>query len=140
MSLGSGGLGTGNILDGLIHPDLLDSLERVYLAVCTVQESTETKRQNGEIINEWTAVSNLTGLRGIFAAAAAAEKRGQALTVQTATHVLDLQGYYPDAAVTMRAMMYTAVSGGISQAYNIVAVVHDSQSAQTRLELEIVSH
>ncbi len=140
MALGNGGLGSNGVLDTIMHPDLLASLNRFYPSVVTIEESTQTRRPNGEIVSEWTAVPNLTGLRGIFAGKNAAEKRGAALTAQTATHVLDLQGYYPDAVVTMRAMVYTAVSNGLSRAFNIVAVVHDSQSEQTRLELEEVSH
>ncbi len=140
MALGNGGLGSNGVLNTLIHPDLLASLARFYPSVVTIEESTQTRRPNGEIVDEWTAVSNLTGLRGIFAGKAAAEKRGAALTVATATHVLDLQGYYPDIVVTHRAMVQTAVSNGLSRAYNIVAVVHDSQSQQTRLELEEVKH
>lgn len=140
MALGNGGLGSNGVLDTIMHPDLLASLNRFYPSVATIEESTQTRRPNGEIVDEWTAVSNLTGLHGIFAGKAAAEKRGAALTVATATHVLDLQGYFPDVVVTMRAMVYTAVSNGLATAFNIVAVVHDSQSEQTRLELEEVNH
>lgn len=140
MALGNGGLGSGGVLDTLMHTGLLDSLNRFYPTVCTMQELTQARRPNGELVNEWTAVSGLAGLRGNFAGAAAAEKRGAVLTVQTATHVLDLQGYYPDVVVTMRAMVYTAVINGLAKAFNIAAVVHDSQSQQTRLELEEVKH
>ncbi|MCA9999468.1 MAG: hypothetical protein KDE56_27080 [Anaerolineales bacterium] len=138
MALGNGGLGSNGVLDTIMHGGLLGSLSRFYPAVCTIEQSTPTKRPNGELVNVWTAV--LTGLRGSFAGAAAAEKRGVALTVQTATHVLDLQGYFPDVVVTMRAMVYTAVSNGLTIAYNIAAVVHDSHANQTRLELEQVNH
>lgn len=140
MALGNGGLGSNGVLDTLVHSDLLASLARFYPAVATIEESTPTRRPNGEPVDVWTAVSNLTGLRGIFAGKGAAEKRGATLTVQTATHVLDLQGYCPDAVVTMRAMVYTAVSNGLARPFNIVAVKHDSQSQQTRLELEEVNH
>jgi hypothetical protein len=140
MALGNGGLGSNGVLDTLIHADLLASLNRFYPAVVTIEESTPTRRPNGEPVDAWAAVPSMTGLRGIFAGKGAAEKRGATLTVQTATHVLDLQGYYPDAAVTMRATVYTAVTNGLSRAFNIVAVVHDSQSQQTRLELEEVNH
>lgn len=137
MALGNGGLGSNGVLNTIIHPEMLASLARFYPAVATIEESTQTRRPNGEIVDEWTAVSNLTGLRGIFAGKAAAEKRGAALTVATATHVLDLQGYYPAIVVTNRV---TAVSGSVTAAYNVVAVKHDSQSGQTRLELELVNH
>ena len=140
MALGNGGLGSNGVLDTIMHPELLASLGRFYPAVATIEESIQAKRPNGEIIDVWTAVPEMTALRGSFAGKAAAEKRGAALTVATATHVLDLQGYYPDIVVTHRAMVQTAVSGGLSRAYNIVAVVHDSQSQQTRLELEEVNH
>ena len=140
MALGNGGLGSNGVLDTIMHADLLGSLNRFYPAICTIEESTEIRLPNGEPKNTWTPVSGLTGLRGIFAGAAAAEKRGTALTVQSATHVLDFQGYYPDIVVTYRAMVQTAVSNGLSIAYNIAAVVHDSQSQQTRLELEEVKH
>lgn len=140
MALGNGGLGSGGVLDTIMHPELLDSLNRFYPALVTIQESAQTRQANGEIVNEWTAVSNLTALTAILASAAAAEKRGTALTVQTATHVLDLQGYYPDIVVTQRAVVYTAVGGGLTRTFNIVAVHHDSQSQQTKLELEEVNH
>jgi head-tail adaptor len=141
VALGNGGLGIGGILDTIIHPDLLGSLNRFYPATVTIQASAQTRQANGEIANAWTAVSTaLTNITGILASAAAAEKRGTALTVQTATHVLDLQGYYPAIVVTHRAVVYTAVSGGLTRTLNIVAVNHDSQSRQTKLELEEVNH
>jgi len=141
MALGNGGLGDGGVLDTIMHPDLLASLDRFYPAAVTIQVATETRRPNGEIINTWAAVSTaLTDLSGILASASAAEKRGVVLTVQTATHVLDLQGYYSAIVVTNRALVVTAVSGGLTVAFNIVAVKHDSQANQTRLELEEVSH
>jgi head-tail adaptor len=141
MALGNGGLGSGGVLDTIMHPELLDSLNRFYPATVTIQVSTQTRRANGEIVNEWTAVSAaLTNITGILASAAAAERRGAVLTVQTATHVLDLQGYYPDIVVTHRAVVVTAVSSGLTRTLNIVAVHHDSQSQQTKLELEEVNH
>lgn len=140
MALGNGGLGSNGVLDTIMHPDLLASLNRFYPAVATIEESTPTRRPNGEPVDVWTAVPSMTALRGSLASKAAAEKRGAALTVATATHVLDLQGYFPDVVVTHRAMVHTAVANGLSRAFNIVAVVHDSQSQQTRLELEEVNH
>lgn len=127
-------LGSGNVLDGLIHPDLLDSLHRAYPAVVNIQVNTPTKRPNGELVDNWANHAQLGVINGLLAAALPRnERRGPALTVQTATHVLDLRGHYPAIEVTHRAVI-----GGA--AYNIAAVVHDSQSAQTRLELEIVTH
>ena len=141
MALGNGGLGSGGVLDTIMHPELLASLNRFYPATATIQAATETRRPNGEIVNTWTAVSSaLTDITGILASASAAEKRGVVLTVQSATHVLDLQGHYPAILETQRALVVTAVSGGLTVAFNIVAVKHDSQSQQTRLELEEVSH
>lgn len=141
MALGNGGLGSNGVLDTIMHADLLASLNRFYPARLTVQANTGTRRPNGEIVEAWTAVSAaLTNLSGILASASAAEKRGVVLTVQSATHVLDLQGYYPAITVLHRASVATAVSGGMTIAFNIVAVKHDSQSNQTRLELEQVNH
>ena len=140
MALGNGGLGSSSALHTIMHPGLLGSLNQFFPAVATIEESTQVRRPNGEVISEWTAVPNMTARRGILAGKAAAEKRGAALTVASATHVLDLQGYYPDVVVTHRAMVHTAVANGLSRAFNIVAVVHDSQSEQTRLELEEVNH
>lgn len=141
MALGNGGLGSGGVLDTIMHADLLASLDRFYPARVTIQVTTETRRPNGEAIKTWTAVSfALTNLSGILASASAAEKRGVVLTVQSATHILDLQGYYPAIVETHRASVVTAVSGGMTVAFNIVAVKHDSQSNQTRLELEAVNH
>ena len=141
MALGNGGLGSNGVLDTIMHADLLGSLNRFYPARATIQENTGSKRPNGETVPTWTAVSAaLTNISGFLASASAAEKRGVALTVQSATHVLDLQGYYPAIVVTQRAYVVTAVSGGLTVAFNIVAVKHDSQSEQTRLELEQVNH
>jgi hypothetical protein len=141
MALGNGGLGSGGVLDTITHPELLASLDRFYPALATIQQNIGARRPNGEIIDTWTAVSSaLTNITGILANASAAEKRGMALTVATATHVLDLQDYYPAILVTHRALVQTAVSGGLTVAFNIVAVKHDSQSQQTKLELEEVNH
>lgn len=133
MSLGTGGLGSDGILNGLVHPDLLASLHRAYPATANIQVNTPTKRANGELVDVWANHATLINLPGLLAAAGASERRGAALTVQTATHILDLRSYQPAIEVTHRAVV-----GGTT--YNIVAVVHDSQSTMTRLELEIVNH
>lgn len=131
-------LGSNSVLDTLTHPDLLTSISRAYPAVVEIQTGTATRNADGQPVTTWeTAVT----ARGIFSVAPPlSERRRTDLTVQTATHVLDLQGYYPAVAVTQRAVVNTAVSDGISKTLNIVAVHHDSQNRQTKLELEEVNH
>lgn len=132
-------LGSSNVLNRMVHPDLHGSLDLAYPAVVTIQEPTESQGDDYSIERTWTAVSDLTAVNGILAAARADEVRRAALTGVTITHVLDLQSYHPEILPTHRALV-RRVSGDTAETFNITGVKHDSQGRSTRLELEQVSH
>ena len=132
-------LGSDSTLNTLVHPGLLDSIPRVYQAVVEIQKATITQAADGEEVHNWTTVITT---RGIFAKASAVarENRMQILTVTNAEYVLDLNGYWPEIEVTHRAIVHSNIGGGLDLILNIKRVDHDSQAAQTRLELEKVDH
>lgn len=127
------GLGTDSVLDSIFHPGLRGALGRFFPTSVTIQAATVTQRPNGEQVKTWATF--LTGLRGNLARSTRAnvEQRGTTLTVVPAAWALNLAGYYPQITVEHRVLV-----GGT--AYNIAAVVHDSLSESTRLELERTTH
>lgn len=132
-------LGSTSVLDTIVHPQLLASLGRVYRAVVEIQQETKTRQSNGETTSTWTTVTVARGTLAI-ASSVSTENRQEALTVANASHVLDLQGYYPRIELTQRAKVRTAIGYGEDLIFNITRINHDSQQRQTRLELEQVSH
>ncbi len=127
------GLGTDSVLDSVIHPGLHAALPRFYPTLATIQEATQTRRPNGEIVETWATVVVVTGNLA-RAPQADGEVRGGTQTIVPAEWVLNLTGYYPEIEVEQRA---TTADG---TAYNILAVIHDSLSESTKLELERVVH
>lgn len=127
------GLGSDSALDSIVHPGLHAALGRFFPTSVTIQAATVTQRPNGEQVKTWSTF--LAGLRGNLARTARAnmEERGTTLTTVPAEWALNLAGYYPQITVEHRALV-----GGT--AYNIAAVVHDSLSESTRLELERTTH
>lgn len=140
-------LGTGNTLDRLVHPALLDNLARAFPSLATVQAATETQTVNGEIEQSWANVAGLVNLPCILAEGGtggvfAREQRRMEKTAVSFGHVCDLRGYYPGILVTHRVVVSSKAPDCLStrsDTYNITGVIHDSQARQTRLELEVVS-
>jgi hypothetical protein len=132
-------LGSNSVLDTLVHVDLLDSINRAYLAVVDIQYESVTQATDGEEIITWVDHATMVNIGGTLAKSIAMgqERRTTALTVSRSTLILDLDDYYPDITDTHRANVTT---GTVTQAYNIFQVVHDSQRTYTRLELEEVEH
>lgn len=123
------GLGTDSVLDSIVHPDLHGALSKFYPTLAEIQAGAVSQRANGEQVVVWTTVivayGNMTR--------ADAEQRGQSLTTVSAEWVLNLAGWYPAITVAHRVYLGGAI-------YNIAAVVHDSLSESTRLELERTVH
>jgi len=127
------GLGSDSALNSIVHPGLHAALGRFFPTSVTIQAATVTQRPNGEQVKTWATF--LTGLRGNLARSTrtSLEQRGTTLTTVPAEWALNLAGHYPTITVEHRA----TVDG---TAYNIAAVIHDSLSASTRLELERTAH
>jgi hypothetical protein len=128
------GLGE-SVLDTVVHPRMLQTLEDFYPSEVTIQAKTTLGRKpNGEEVIAWADVSGLTGLRGNLAdpGRTVYERRSTDLTRTTQAPGLNLAGYYPEITVLHRAI----VDG---TAWNITAVHHDSLGSVTRLELERVT-
>lgn len=132
------GLGAGNPLNNLVHPGLHAALEqRFYPTDVVVERSVVTLRPNGEQAVVWEPW--LLGLRGNLARPARAnqERREAAQTTVAAEWALNLTGWYPQITVEHRVV---ATVNGQAETFNIAAVVHDSLSESTRLELERTVH
>lgn len=127
------GLGDGSVLAGIVHPGLHVTLTQFFPTVVSVQTGTQTRRPNGEIVTTWESVVVCSGNLA-RAPRTELETRGGAQTVVPAGWVLNLAGYFPEIEVEQRAVTADG------QVFNITAVVHDSLSESTQLELERVTH
>ena len=129
-------LGTNSVLDTIAHPDLLDSLERIYPATAAIQSNTPTQNADGQLIDNWTTFLTVDGSFAIDRKTAD-EHRLEPLTIVTRKWILDVQGYQPTITVEHQAVV---TSGLMTLTCNILRVNHDSQAQSTRLELEQVEH
>lgn len=127
------GLGAESVLGGLVHPGLHEALPLFYPTTAMIQAGTQTRRPNGEIVMTWETVLTATGNLA-RAPRTELETRGGAQTVVPAGWVLNLAGYFPEIEVEQRAVTADG------QVFNIVAVIHDSLSGSTKLEVERVTH
>ena len=135
-------LGTNSVLDTLVHNSLLDSIQRAYQAIVSIQVETVTQAADGEEIIVWVNHATMVNLNGTLAKASGSvgtEQRRTDLTVSRSTLILDLAGYYPDITDEMRAYVTTPKNGRV-QPFNIMQVLHTSQNTYTRLEIEEVAH
>ena len=134
-------LGTNSVLDTLVHNSLLDSIQRAYQAIVSIQVETVTQAADGEEIIVWVNHATMVNLNGTLARSASVgtEQRRTDLTVSRSTLSLDLAGYYPDITDEMRAYVTTPKNGRV-QPFNIMQVLHASQNTYTRLEIEEVAH
>ena len=134
-------LGTNSVLDTLVHNSLLDSIQRAYQAIVSIQVETVTQAADGEEIIVWVNHATMVNLNGTLSKSGAvgSERRRTDLTVSRSTLILDLAGYYPDITDEMRAYVTTPKNGRV-QPFNIMQVLHASQNTYTRLEIEEVAH
>lgn len=126
------GLGSDSALDTIVHAGLHEALPKFYPTLVEIQAVTETRRPNGEIIETWATVIVTYG-NVARAPRSLLERRIGEMTQAPAGWVANLDGYFPAITVNHRAYIG-------SEAWNIAAVVHDSLSKITRLELEKVAH
>lgn len=132
-------LGTDSTLNTIIHPDLHDSLPRIYPSIVTIQAVTESKAEDHSLQETWADVPGLVDITGALAPATAREIRLAMMTNTVITHVLDLRDYYPQITNKHRVQAKRAAND-TEQTFNITGVKFDSQGRSTRLELEQVSH
>lgn len=105
---------------------------KFYPSSVTMQTRTDTRDSYGQPIPSWANVVALTSLPCRIAAISADEQPGPNKTLVTATHSINLAGYYSTITVLMRAVV-SAVN------YDIIAVEHDSEHVTTRLRVKLVS-
>ena len=131
------GLGSASALDTIVHEGLHATLGRFFPAAVVIQQAAITRRPNGEQVETWGTF--LSGLYGNLARTTkdGGERRGETNTTAMAVLALNLRGHYPTITIEHRALV---TIGGTATVYNITAVVHDSLSESTRLELERVDH
>ena len=119
----------------LIHPDMLSSLPDHFSSTCTIQESTETRADSGQITDSWAALAGHVDIPcavGQGRGPAAEQRSGMAIVVTTG-HVIALAGHYPDITTRMRAVVDEAN-------WNILDIRHDpTAGAYTQLMVEAVS-
>jgi hypothetical protein len=132
------GLGAGSVLDSVVHPGLHAALvEKFYPTDVVVERASVVLRPNGEQVVAWEPW--LLGLSGNLARAPRAnlEQRGPTQTTTGAEWSLNLAGWYPQITVEHRVVV---TLNGQAEMWNIRAVVHDSLSESTRLEVERTVH
>lgn len=119
---------------GLVHPLMLTTLGSDFFpADVAIQAATESQASDGQVTRTWADVSGLDELDGrLGPASEAQERRLPGLVVVGVTHVLALAGYYGSITTAHRAVVD-------DDAFNVLAVRHDGNSASTWLGLEVVS-
>jgi hypothetical protein len=75
----------------------------------------------------------------MLALATTSERRTTIFTNVEYTHQLDLDGYYPEILITHQIIVGRE-QGNEGEAFNIMAISHDSQNTRTRLALDKVTH
>lgn len=131
------GLGSNSALSSIVHPGLHAALEKFYPTDVVVERAVVELRPNGEQVVAWEPW--LMGLWGNLARAPRAnlERRGAEQTTTTAEWSLNLAGWYPQITVEQRVVVTV---DGQAEVWNIQAVVHDSLSESTRLDVERTVH
>ena len=135
-------LGSDSSLNELIHPGLLSAIERAYPSIVDVQVKTVVISQDGEEVLTWANHVTMINIPGILAKSGAVgqERRRVDLTIARSTLILDLASYYPDIDINDHRVYIITPQDGRIETFNILQVLHDSQTKTTRLELEDVEH
>lgn len=114
---------------------MLTSLPDHFSSTCTIQESTETRADSGQITDSWADLAGHVDIPcavGQGRGPAAEQRNGMAIVVTTG-HVIALAGHYPDITTRMRAVVDDAT-------WNIRDIRHDpTAGAYTQLMVEAVS-
>ena len=124
------------MLRPIINPRMVANQRRIRRSFVAVQEPTEVRGDDYSVITEWQTV---IACWGMLALATTSERRTAAFTNVTYTHELDLDGYYPEILITHQIVVGRE-QGNEGEAFNIMAISHDSQNTRTRLALDKVTH
>ncbi len=119
-----------------IHPRLFEQLADFYPDFCNIQEASSPQDTTGQpIVSAWADKPGHTGIRcrrsPTSAPGISTERKRSNVVFTVATHAIELAGYYPGIREKMRAV----VAG---QAFDIVSVESDGNSAMTRLVCQVV--
>ncbi|MCB0056471.1 MAG: hypothetical protein KDE45_05575 [Caldilineaceae bacterium] len=126
----------------IVHPRRHTNQRRAYRQTCTIQEATETRQPNGEVVLTWADVGGLTALPCVFANEAGLgrvsrqERRKSDATDVVATYLCALGGHYAAITEQHRAAITDERTPNLRGYYNIIGIDHDSQASTTRLRLE----
>jgi len=120
-----------NMASRLVHPRMMERLERDFFAQsCTIEEATTTRNVLGEVsLSGWE--TKYTAVPCHLAAAGGGERRTNQQVYLEATHTIALAGQYTDLNEQMRAVVD-------EQAYEILLAETDSEGAMTRLTCRII--
>ncbi len=124
------------MLRPIIHPRMVANQRRIRRSFVAVQEPTQARADDYSVTTEYQTV---IACWGMLALATTSERRTAAFTNVEYTHQLDLDGYYPEILVTHQIIVGRE-QGNEGEAFNIMAISHDSQNTRTRLALDKVTH
>lgn len=114
----------------IVHPDMLANLTGFYASTCTIQQATVTQNAVYEDVETWANLH--VGVACAVAPASGGEVKRPDQTYVSATHMVNLAGYYPTVTERMRVLVNGLV-------LDILLVVHDSHQKTTRLTCEVVT-
>lgn len=114
----------------IVHPNMLTNLAGFYTSSCTIQQATVTQNVVYEDVEAWANLH--VGVPCAVAPPSGGEVKLSDQTYVTATHMVNLAGYYPTITERMRVL----VNGLI---LDILLVTHDSHQKTTRLTCEVVT-
>ncbi len=118
-------------LRSIIHPSVHAALPGHFPATCTIQENTPTRDSYGQEIPDWNDLAGHVGLSCAVSEKGSTERRNLWGAYPEAQKLVALAGSYP--SITNE---HTVVIDGIQ--YDILAALHDSQSASTYLPIRVV--
>lgn len=119
-------------LHELIDSRLLNQLADFFPDLCTIQSSTPTQGDSGELTDVWTNLAGHINLPCRKAPAGGREPRLPNITYTVGTHIILIRHYYSTITTSMRVVLD-------SINYNILAVEFDGDKEMTRLTVEVVT-
>jgi len=114
----------------IVHPGMLTNLADFYASSCTIQQPTRTQNAVKEDIEAWANLH--VGIPCAVAPPSGGEVKLSDQTYVSATHIVNLAGYYPTVTERMRVLV-----NGLT--LDILLVTHDSHQKTTRLTCEVVT-
>jgi hypothetical protein len=124
------------MLRPIINPRMVANQRRIRRSFVAVQEPTQVRADDYSVVTEYHTI---IACWGMLALATTSERRTAAFTNVEYTHQLDLDGYYPEILITHQIIVGRE-QGNEGEAFNIMAISHDSQNTRTRLALDKVTH